>query len=566
MINFINIEIIMWFFDMMIAHRLADAVFIVVGIILMNSILGDIINIAFDMYDFFTDPFILRQRQWNNNNNNSSISSSNINIINNNNNNLHRGFDATCEEEIDELFDVPLGSNHSNISSSSNFSSSDIINNNIINNNIYNNININININNNLHRGFDATCVTSNSNSNKMPLPEVWTFFNNNPNGSVSDFHNLIANSSGSNGTSSNSSNSNNNSSSSGNNNIIIINNNNKNNNNRGGRSGRLSSNNKNKETINSSGFNSMPHRCRSAQTQNVLPARNHRRPPLYRKPSAKVANINMININNTAPITTNNNSPPPFITLFGEEVGEEDLTCYDVDVVEMDCEPIIEEEIDESLLHRTAASFPAATANSDSHFINGTSSNSNWSSSISNINNKVSSGSRSSSNNSVVTTTTTTTTTNMSIEDDDEDDEDNGNNYYFSLPVDFGRRSLEGTDDVSSLEYSGSGDYSTLIGEEISIISIIISSSSNSVVITTTNINMSFEEDDKDDDDEDDDNAPTTTDDEDGINTSPSPFNNEANEPTGGASVAPEELLFGSIWVHHPKHGMVRRSARLIT
>jgi len=49
-------------------------------------------------------------------------------------------------------------------------------------------------------------------------------------------------------------------------------------------------------------------------------------------------------------------------------------------------------------------------------------------------------------------------------------DDEDNGSNYYFSLPVDFGRRSLDGTED-DSLEYSGSGDDLTLlIGEEISI------------------------------------------------------------------------------------------------
>ena len=115
-----------------------------------------------------------------------------------------------------------------------------------------------------------------------------------------------------------------------------------------------------------------------------------------------------------------------------------------------------------------------------------------------------------------------------MAFEEDDEDDENNGtNNYYLSLPVDFGRRSLEGTED-ESLEYSGSGDDLTLlIGEEISI-------SSNT----------------------------TTTDDENWINTSPT----EANEPTGGASVAPKELLFGSIWVHHPKHGiMVRRSARLL-
>ena len=83
MTNFIKINIIMWFFDMMITHRLADVVFIVVGIILMNSILGDLINLAFDAYDFFTDPFILRQRQqWNNDNNSSSISRSNFNILN----------------------------------------------------------------------------------------------------------------------------------------------------------------------------------------------------------------------------------------------------------------------------------------------------------------------------------------------------------------------------------------------------------------------------------------------------------------------------------------------------
>ena len=203
-----------------------------------------------------------------------------------------------------------------------------------------------------------------------------------------------------------------------------------------------------------------------------------------------------------------------------------------------MDWEPIVEEEMGESLLHRTATSFPAATANSDNHyFINGTSSNSNGSSSISsiNINKNVSSGSGSGSNNSVVIANNNI---NMSIAEDDEDSEDNGtSDYYFSLPVDFGGRSLEGTEeDGLSLEYSGSGDDLTLIGEEISI-------SSNM---------SSMGDDDKDDDDD----TPTTTDDE----------NTEANEPTGGEFVAPEELLFGSIWVHHPKHGiMVRRSVRLL-
>ena len=90
MTNFINFDIIMWFFDMVIAHRMANAVFIVVGIIFMDSILGGLINLAFDVYDYFTDPFVLRQRQqWNNYNNSSSsiIRSSNININNNNFNN-----------------------------------------------------------------------------------------------------------------------------------------------------------------------------------------------------------------------------------------------------------------------------------------------------------------------------------------------------------------------------------------------------------------------------------------------------------------------------------------------
>ncbi len=78
-------------FDM-IASFIVEKYFVIIGIVIGLSILNDFICIATDaafyIYDYFTDPLILRQREINNNNNINSrrISSSN----DNNNNNLRR--------------------------------------------------------------------------------------------------------------------------------------------------------------------------------------------------------------------------------------------------------------------------------------------------------------------------------------------------------------------------------------------------------------------------------------------------------------------------------------------
>ena len=71
------------FFDM-IAHLLADHYFVVVsvviGIIYMNTFIRIAVDTAFDVYDYYTDPLILRQR---NNKKNNNICSHSNTIINN---------------------------------------------------------------------------------------------------------------------------------------------------------------------------------------------------------------------------------------------------------------------------------------------------------------------------------------------------------------------------------------------------------------------------------------------------------------------------------------------------
>jgi len=94
MISIINNNInnsnygIVSFFDR-IAQFLAEHYFVVVGLVIgigfMNTFICITVDTAFDVYDYYTDPLILRQK----NNNNNNICSQNNTI-----NNLGWSFDA----------------------------------------------------------------------------------------------------------------------------------------------------------------------------------------------------------------------------------------------------------------------------------------------------------------------------------------------------------------------------------------------------------------------------------------------------------------------------------------
>ena len=62
------------FFDMtaqLLAEHYSVIIGLVIGIFIMNTFLRIAVDTAFDVYDYYTDPLVLRQR--NNNNNNIQI-------------------------------------------------------------------------------------------------------------------------------------------------------------------------------------------------------------------------------------------------------------------------------------------------------------------------------------------------------------------------------------------------------------------------------------------------------------------------------------------------------------
>jgi hypothetical protein len=74
------------FFDtiaQLLAEHYVVVVGLVIGILSLNTFIRIIVDTAFDLYDYYTDPLIIRQRNNKNNKNNSSICSRNNTIIHN---------------------------------------------------------------------------------------------------------------------------------------------------------------------------------------------------------------------------------------------------------------------------------------------------------------------------------------------------------------------------------------------------------------------------------------------------------------------------------------------------